>query len=174
MKKQIVLYILTFVSGMGAGVAASALYRHIKAKNQPTLSGIPLDEFPDEDEETTTPDDIINFNSEDYSKYKEVQEEYVPESDDFIELSPDEFFEDGYDKSPTKSRTLLYYAGDGVLAEEDDSLPDPDSTIGAEAMEQFKQGRTDSLYIHNRLTDENFEIIFSPHSYKQFVLGIDD
>jgi hypothetical protein len=88
-------------------------------------------------------------------------------------IHQDEFFtkETGYQQV-----TYSYYAGDGVLADEADTvISNPDNLIGIENLNHWGHGADDFnvLYIRNSQLELEFEICRTPKSYEEEVLGLE-
>lgn len=86
----------------------------------------------------------------------------------------DEFFEN---EREWEQASLTYYEGDDVLADEKDQpVPDPESTVGNDALGRFGFGSKDRnvVYVRNESIEVDFEIMRSTGKYSVEVLGLDD
>lgn len=71
--------------------------------------------------------------------------------------------------------TLTYFEGDGVLVDEHDKpIAETEMTVGDENLMRFGHGSGDSniVYIQNNTLELGFEVVRSPKSYEEEVLGI--
>lgn len=80
-----------------------------------------------------------------------------------------------YSEGESNGETFTYYAGDSVLADENqDPVDDIRGTVGAEALDHFGLGSGDSriVYVRNERIGIDFEIILHDGSYGEVVHGI--
>lgn len=80
-----------------------------------------------------------------------------------------------YSEGESNGETFTYYAGDSVLADENqDPVDDIRGTVGTEALDHFGLGSGDSriVYVRNERIGIDFEIILHDGSYGEVVHGI--
>jgi hypothetical protein len=88
-------------------------------------------------------------------------------------IHQDEFFshESGYSQT-----TYSYYAGDDVLADENDSvLSNIDNLVGTDNINRWGHGSDDFnvVYIRNPVLELEFEVCRTPKSYEEEVMGLE-
>ena len=74
-----------------------------------------------------------------------------------------------------RQETLTYYAGDAVLADEnEDRIDVPDDIIGLDNLTKFGHGSGDpeTVFVHNPIRNMDYEITRVPDSYAELVLGL--
>lgn len=104
----------------------------------------------------------------DYEAEKANRSETAP----FI-IHKDEFFENEDDYEQTQ---ITYFAGDKVLADEDErTIDNIDRYVGLENLKNFGHGSGDPnlLYIRNNTTGTLYEVVQSDGKYAEEVLGFD-
>ena len=97
---------------------------------------------------------------------REAKEPYVISSEEFELEMPH------YDKI-----TLLYFEKDDTLADEgEETIPDPESYIGPDALTSFgeKCEDPDVVYVRNASVGADYEVIRIKSSYAESVLGLRD
>jgi hypothetical protein len=127
--------------------------------------------------EETMPRERNIFESDNADTYFDFEEELARRekkpNDPFV-LTQEEFNENdtSYDQ-----KTLTYYDGDGVLADEQDQpIDDADRVVGNENMLRFGHGSGDPniVYIRNNRLELDFEVVHSDGKFAKEVLGYDD
>lgn len=101
--------------------------------------------------------------------YRTVQEEYVQEYVPAV-ITAEEYMDSmmGYDKI-----TLTYFAGDDVVANQNEEiLDDIARTLGTAFISEFKHGEVDEVYVRNARMATDYELVYEPGGYSEVVLGI--
>lgn len=108
----------------------------------------------------------------DYSSYskpitEEKEKETAPEVKPYI-IKPEDFGENlGY-----QCITLTYYAGDGILADDDDYLVDDvDNVVGVDSLSHFGDFEDDAVHVRNDRLKIDYEILRDKRKYKD-VIGV--
>lgn len=156
----------------------------------------------EETEEETLEDEIEEFQKTAYGRKEDPEPEELPEVEETEKevrnvfdnqvpasvyeaqperdpaqpypISVEEFMVDEptFDKIP-----LIYYAGDGVLADDRESdVPDIEGTIGLENLQHWLENLegNSTLYIRHEEREADFEISYDPNTYAHVVLGMDE
>lgn len=101
-----------------------------------------------------------------YTSYKQALDEVkktVKEQEIIFPypIEPDEQGENGFTKE-----TLIYYEGDGTLADEFGRIFDrPDDTVGLNNLDDF--GKSDVMYIRNETDEVDYEVIRDVGTYAE-------
>lgn len=122
------------------------------------------------DDVNTSPADIPVENI--FANFKEVPQEILRDKAYPYIVSEEEFrmAEPNYNQM-----TLLYYAGDDQLADENGGLvPDVEGTIGVESLKHFghDENNPNTLFVRNDLRETDFEVIRLDGTHGEIVLGI--
>lgn len=136
----------------------AALQEDVTGRNRPVHQNIFSGKNPSEDE--------WDYEFETRIREENPGEPYILHHDEFFENDPDH-----------EQAQLTYYEGDDTLADDKDvPVPDPDATVGTEALTQFGHGSKDrnTVYVRNERLDMDFEIVKSNGKYSVEVLGLDD
>lgn len=146
------------------------------AERKPVIANIAKDEKSNEKQEENQhkadiaklKPDLVNYaaklQEEGYTNYtehsKKNNEPYV--------ISPDDYGEnDNYTQI-----SLVYYAGDGVLADdEDEVVEDIEDTVGEDFAEHFGEYEDDSVFIRNDRLRCDYEILRDNRSFSDVAEG---
>ncbi len=117
--------------------------------------------------------DLVNYKAklqeEGYTNYTEHSKKNTEEKrDEPYVISPDDY---GEDDNYTQI-SLVYYAGDGVLSDdEDEVVEDIEGTVGEDFAEHFGEYEDDSVFIRNDLLKCDYEILRDNRSYADVAEG---
>lgn len=78
-----------------------------------------------------------------------------------------------FESTNFEQRWLTYYAGDNVLADENDEKVDISSTIGESALKRFGEYESDIVYVKNDIKETVYEVSRNPKAFKE-VTGQDE
>jgi hypothetical protein len=91
-------------------------------------------------------------------------------------VSKDEYFAEDQEY---EQKTLTYYAGDGALTEQDDTLIDPpevDEMVGENNLPHFGHLSEDPnvLYVRNDVLEIDYELLLNGGKYSEIVAGLSE
>lgn len=107
---------------------------------------------------------IKGWNQEEEESERTDSAPYIISWDEFKKNQPDYI-----------QTVLTYFEADGVLVDEKDvPIDQTDMTVGDGALTRFGHGSRDNniVYVRNPVLDMDFEIVRTPKSYEEEVLGI--
>ena len=124
--------------------------------------------------------DLVNYaaklQEEGYINYTEHSKKNIEEKREESMLnkpytiSPDDYGENEY----YAQISLVYYAGDGVLADdEDEVMEDIEGTVGEDFAEHFGEYEDDSVFIRNDRLRCDYEILKDNRSFSDVIKGLD-
>ena len=117
--------------------------------------------------------DLVNYKAklqeEGYTNYTEHSKKNTEEKmDEPYVISPDDY---GEDDNYTQI-SLVYYAGDGVLTDDEDEIIEYiRDTVGEDFAEHFGEYEDDSVFIRNDLLKCDYEILRDNRSYADVAEG---
>ena len=117
--------------------------------------------------------DLVNYKAklqeEGYTNYTEHSKKNTEEKrDEPYVISPDDY---GEDDNYTQI-SLVYYAGDGVLSDdEDEVVEDIEGTVGEDFAEHFGEYEDDSVFIRNDRLRCDYEILRDNRSFADVAEG---
>lgn len=117
--------------------------------------------------------DLVNYKAklqeEGYTNYTEHSKKNTEEKkDEPYVISPDDY---GEDDNYTQI-SLVYYAGDGVLTDDEDEIIEYiRDTVGEDFAEHFGEYEDDSVFIRNDLLRCDYEILRDNRSYADVAEG---
>lgn len=117
--------------------------------------------------------DLVNYKAklqeEGYTNYTEHSKKNTEEKrDEPYVISPDDY---GEDDNYTQI-SLVYYAGDGVLSDdEDEVVEDIEGTVGEDFAEHFGEYEDDSVFIRNDRLRCDYEILRDNRSFSDVAEG---
>lgn len=125
---------------------------------------------------TSQPTDISNvFDEATVKKYELKIENELPQTSKFTHvITVDEYMEENHEMTKI---SLMYYAEDKVLADDDDRIvpsAEIDAIIGTESLQYFGKGSEDENVVYVKNTDRNLliEVTRDSRSYPVAVFGI--
>lgn len=82
-------------------------------------------------------------------------------------ISPEEFEEpEEKDKGDYDKISLTYYSN-GILADEQDDIIDPDESVGRDFSQHFGEYEQDAVYIRNEVTQTDYEVTRDLRTYEE-------
>lgn len=122
--------------------------------------------------------DLVNYaaklQEEGYTNYTEHSKKNTEEKkDDTMPNEPYVISPDNYGENDNYTQiSLVYYAGDGVLADdEDEVVEDIEATVGEDFAEHFGEYEDDSVFIRNDRLRCDYEILRDNRSFSDVVEG---
>jgi len=161
--------------------------KSLKASNDEIIRDLNYNTIKTDDTYITAVDadgDVI-FGPENLEGMTEVTRNVFTDADDFEWILEEEMEKrdtgrpyviehDEYVLSDYDTRTLTFYEGDGILADENDEhIPDTDTVVGDENFARFGHGSHDPniVYIRNDNISVDFEVVRVETKYAEAVLG---
>ena len=88
----------------------------------------------------------------------------------------DEFFAEEMATENYLQKTLTYYAGDGVLVDEDEKPVYNVNDVVGDCLNKFGHGSTQPnvVYVRNMTRQEEYEVILDPGKYETEILGLEE
>lgn len=114
-------------------------------------------EYPEDDE----PEDELEEQIREGPQYPDQLDPYVIDEDEYAN-----------DPGGNGLETLTYFAGDHTLCDKQESIM-PLDIIGDAAIDAFHDGDVDIVYVRNNRVGVNYEVVWDPRSFTEYIYGVD-